>query len=121
MWLNGGSPWGPPGPPGSLFGWYGNVIHWGAAVHTDASEPRASIAWVFRKAYSITDPEISPLTRDEVTSLDLSRRLELIVGSLKTFSHWYTIPKPLKKRLKALMKGKRAAACKTYVGLDSEN
>ena len=110
-----------PGPSGSIFGWYGNVIHWGAAVHSDAPEPRASIAWVFRKSGSIEDPEISPLTKEDVSSLDLAKRLELIVGSLKTFSHWYTIPKPLKKRLKALMKGKKAAVVRTYVGLDNEN
>jgi len=110
-----------PGPAGSLFGWYGNVIHWGAAVHATADEPRASIAWVFRKASSMKDPECVPLGREEVKGLDLERRLELIVSSLKTFSHWYTIPKPLKKRLKKMMKGKKTAAVRTYTGLDEHN
>jgi len=109
-----------PGPAGSLFGWYGNVIHWGASVHAHSTdEPRASIAWVFRKAGSLNDPECVPLTRDEVCGLTLERRLELIVGSVKTFAHWYSIPKALKKRLKAIMKGKKAVAARVYTGLDA--
>ena len=50
--------------------------------------------------------------------LTLQRRIELIVGSVKTFSHWYDIPKALKKRLKGIMKGKKALAVNTYKGLD---
>ena len=56
-----------PVTPGSLCAWYGNVIHWGAHCHASAAEtPRASLAWVFRLASSATDPEVPPLSRQEV-------------------------------------------------------
>jgi len=92
-----------PGVAGSLFGWYGNVIHWGASTHANSSDkPRASIAWVFRRLGAVGDSNF--LTKDQVIQMDLLERYRLIVDSLKTFKHWYDIPKSLKRRLKSLKK-----------------
>ena len=40
-----------PGEAGALMCWYDNAIHWGSSCHsTGASDPRASMALVFRRA-----------------------------------------------------------------------
>jgi len=106
------------GPPGTLFGWYGNVIHWGSSVHEDSPhQPRASVAWVFRRASSDGDPDCAPLTEQQVRTLTQRQRLELVVSSLKTFKHWYKIPKPMVRRLRAIMGGKKSVAVKVHTGL----
>jgi hypothetical protein len=78
-----------PAAAGALMGWYGNVIHWGANCHAaQAERPRASLAWVFRRATEAPVGEAAPLTRATVEALDLPQRRALLERSMRFFRHW---------------------------------
>lgn len=87
---------------GTLMGWNGNVVHWGAACEREgALQPRASLALVFRRADVATDPAAPPLTRAEAEALDTAGRLRLVASAVRFFSAWYDVPKDLDAALRA--------------------
>ena len=80
-----------PAAPATVMGWAGNTIHWGTNCHAGAAgRPRASIAWVFRRADAPHAPVAPPLARADVAALSLARRRALVRASMDFFKHWST-------------------------------
>lgn len=68
------------GPAGTLMAWSGCAVHWGSACQRPAANnPRASMAFVFRRADTAHDATNPPLTRAAVQKLEPAERLQLIV------------------------------------------
>jgi len=64
-----------PAAPATVMGWAGSTIHWGTNCHAGAAgRPRASIAWVFKRADAPHAPVAPPLARADVAALSLARR-----------------------------------------------
>ena len=73
------------GKAGTLMAWTGCAVHWGSACKRVAADrARASMAFVFRRADAVHDPENPPLTREQVEGLDAKQRLDLIVLQRKS-------------------------------------
>mmetsp|Transcript_18768 Transcript_18768/g.29286 ORF Transcript_18768/g.29286 Transcript_18768/m.29286 type:complete len:197 (+) Transcript_18768:184-774(+) len=81
-----------PVKAGTIMGWAGNTIHWGGQCHRRcADNPRASIAWVFRRADAVQLADVEQgLGYEEVKNLTLQQRLNLIQSSMDYFKHWST-------------------------------
>jgi len=79
-----------PHPPGTFMCWTGNTVHWGSACAREgAADPRASLAFVFRRAGArLSQTEIS-LTRSDVAAADTASRLQWVHKAIGFFKHWY--------------------------------
>ena len=95
-----------PAPAGSLMAWAGDTIHWGTACVPNlpaTEQPRASLAFVFRRREALCDARGAPLTKRECfgTSggLSLRRRLEVVRHALTCFEHWYGDTGEVRQRL----------------------
>uniref|UniRef100_A0A7S4U7R1 Uncharacterized protein n=1 Tax=Guillardia theta TaxID=55529 RepID=A0A7S4U7R1_GUITH len=74
---------------GTAMGWMGNTIHWGCQCHrTCSSNPRASIAWVFKRADTSHSLDSSPISFEDAQQLTLEQRKGLIESSMDYFKHW---------------------------------
>jgi hypothetical protein len=81
-----------PARAATAMGWAGNTIHWGAQCHrASADSPRASIAWVFKRADAPHQLEVAPVDYDAARALSLEQRRALIQSSMDFFKHWSTI------------------------------
>ena len=90
-----------PAGSGSLMGWWGNLIHWGSScTHRGMADPRASLAFVFRRADAAHDLEQPCLRRADLEAFSLADRLLLVHQALGFFRHWYTVPDDLRAALK---------------------
>jgi len=93
-----------PVEPGTLLAWAGNIIHWGSACQPDSpDDPRASVAFVFRKrgvAESRADARCAPLDRASAAATTLARRLEIIHHAIGVFEHWYGDAKDVRDKLR---------------------
>ena len=79
---------------GSFSAWAGDVVHWGTACEGGprGETPRASLAFVFRRADAPCDARGEALRRGEVRAgagLSLRRRAALVAHALTCFEHWY--------------------------------
>ena len=73
-------------------GWSGNTIHWGGQCHRSCAEhPRASIAWVFKRADVPHQLDVPPVDYETAKQLSLEQRRRLIESSMDFFKHWSTI------------------------------
>ena len=95
-----------PAPAGSLMAWAGDTVHWGTAcvANLPANEqPRASLAFVFRRREASCDARGAPLTKRECFGapggLSLKRRLEVVRHALTCFEHWYGDTRETRERL----------------------
>ena len=80
-----------PHPAGTFMCWTGNTVHWGSACGSGeaAADPRASLAFVFRRAgASLSVAEVS-LTRADVAAADTATRLQWVRKAIGFFKHWY--------------------------------
>ena len=90
-----------PAASGSLLGWWGNLIHWGSScTRRGAADPRASLAFVFRRADAVQDLEQPCLRRTDLPDFSLPDRLLLVHQALGFFRHWYSVPDDLRAALK---------------------
>eukprot|EP00928_Gymnodinium_smaydae_P045674 TRINITY_DN30406_c0_g3_i1.p1 TRINITY_DN30406_c0_g3~~TRINITY_DN30406_c0_g3_i1.p1 ORF type:complete len:556 (-),score=117.04 TRINITY_DN30406_c0_g3_i1:120-1787(-) len=87
---------------GSVLTWNANLIHWGSFCHATATEPRSSLALVFRRVAApggvagtaqLVDPEAEPLDLESASCraslASVGRRLRYVLGALAYFEHWY--------------------------------
>ena len=83
-----------PARAGAMLAWHGNVVHWGGQCHQSAaSRPRASLAWVFRRADVIHGSAAAkkagqPLRYEQTRQLSLREREDMVLSSLDHFRHW---------------------------------
>lgn len=79
-----------PHPPGTFMCWTGNTVHWGSACAREgAADPRASLAFVFRRAGArLSVAEVS-LTRSDIAAADTATRLQWVHKAIGFFKHWY--------------------------------
>lgn len=83
-----------PASPATAMGWLGNTIHWGSQCHHASADcPRASIAWVFKRADAVHNLDVTPVDCAGVQALSLTRRRALIESSMEFFKHWSTVEK----------------------------
>ena len=63
-----------PACAATAMGWAGNTIHWGAQCHRPSADcPRASIAWVFKRADAPHQLEVAPVDYDSARGLCLEQ------------------------------------------------
>ena len=90
-----------PAASGSLLGWWGNLVHWGSScTRRGAADPRASLAFVFRRADAVHDLKQPCLRRADLPDFSLPDRLLLVHQALGFFRHWYAVPDDLRAALK---------------------
>lgn len=110
-----------PCKSGSILGWQGNVIHWGSACQdVGTSNPRKSIAFVFRRADAVHHHDIKGLRRHEIDSFIKNNGVEMeglcdtsignddcvqnklskIMDAIAFFKHWYDVPTSLLESLR---------------------
>lgn len=93
------------GAAGSFMAWQGNLIHWGSSCHPAALDPRANLAFVFRRADVPQDPKHPPMAADELDGdgPSVGCRLGMVAQALLWFSNWYDLKPGVAALLKTLM------------------
>ena len=105
-----------PARSGGVLAWNGNTIHWGASCNAKgATDPRASLAFVFRRADAVSDLEQPCLRRADVERLPLEHRLLLVHQAMGYFRHWYELPRDLSAALKYAERGVDEAGLPSFV------
>eukprot|EP00743_Colponemidia_sp_Colp-15_P008578 GILK01009335.1.p1 GENE.GILK01009335.1~~GILK01009335.1.p1 ORF type:complete len:375 (-),score=37.99 GILK01009335.1:41-1165(-) len=83
-----------PAGRGSALGWTGNLIHWGARCHKGVP-PRVSMTGTFRRRQAEKthlQGDFQSISREQVLTLTLKQRLQVIAKSLLLYKWWYPLP-----------------------------
>ena len=94
------------GAAGTFMAWYGNTIHWGSACHSTAQKPpRASLAFVFRRADAPEDPKYPSVTKEELLGIgpSVADRMRMISQAILWFNNWHGLSPEVESTLKRMM------------------